>query len=109
MMNWILLYAAIFFEVAGTIALKHSAGIARPIMFVSALGLYGVSFFALSMALRSLPIGASYAVWSGVGTVMAILFGVVLFAETVTPLRALFISLILVGTIGLNLSGESSP
>lgn len=107
MFNWLMLYVAIGFEVAGTIALKYANGFTRPMLFLAALALYGLSFTALSTALRSLPVGATYAIWSGVGTVMAVVLGVVMFAESLTVLRAIFITLILIGTIGLNLLGEA--
>lgn len=101
-----MLYVAIAFEVVGTLALKHAGGFSRPGFFVAGLALYGLSFTALSAALRTLPVGTSYAIWSGVGTVMAVLMGVFLFTETLTPARGLFILLILAGTIGLNLMGD---
>ena len=106
MLNWLMLYIAITLEVAGTLALKSANGFSRPVIFAAAPALYGISFTAISAALRTLPVGTSYAIWSGVGTLMAVLMGVLLFTETLTLLRAFFILLILIGTIGLNLMGD---
>lgn len=105
-MNWLLLYLAIFFEVCGTAALKVSDGISRPGYFILGLALYVLSLSALAVALKTLPVGASYAIWSGVGTLMAVVIGLVWFAETLTPIRGLFMVMILVGAVGLNLAGE---
>jgi small multidrug resistance pump len=105
-MNWLMLYLAISFEVGGTAALKISNGITRPGYFLVALALYGLSFAALALALKTLPVGVSYAMWSGLGTLMAIVIGLIWFAETITPLRGLFMAMILIGAVGLNLTGE---
>lgn len=106
MLNWTLLYLAIALEVVGTLALKQAGGFARPLYFAAGMALYIASLTALTAALRTLPVGAAYAIWSGVGTVMAVILGVLLFAETMTTLRLLFLAMILAGTIGLNLMGE---
>ncbi len=101
-----MLYLAIFFDVGGTASLKVSDGFARPGYFILALSLYGLSFAALAVALKTLPVGVTYAMWAGLGTFMAIIVGLVWFAETITPLRGLFMAMILVGAVGLNLIGE---
>ena len=105
-MNWFLLYLAIFFEVGGTASLKLSDGISNPGYFILGLALYVLSLSALAAALKTLPVGVSYAIWSGVGTVMAVAIGLIWFAETLTPIRGLFIVMILVGAVGLNLASE---
>jgi small multidrug resistance pump len=105
-MNWFLLYLAIFFEVGGTASLKVSDGISRPGYFLLGLVLYLLSLSALALALKTLPVGVSYAIWAGVGTLMAVVIGMVWFAEALTPLRGLFMVMILVGAVGLNLVDE---
>jgi small multidrug resistance pump len=108
-MHWIMLYAAIALEVAGTTALKLSAGLTRPSFFAGALLLYGVSFFLLALSLRTLPISVAYAIWSGLGTVLVAAIGLAVFKEPVTALRVLFFTLIVVGCVGLNLVTEAVP
>ncbi len=103
-MKWIILYAAIAFEVFGTTALKLSNGLQRPWIFAISMALYSVSFVLLSKSLQNLPIGTAYAIWSGVGTLLIVLIGLYWFDEIFTPSRALFMAMIIVGAIGLNLT-----
>jgi hypothetical protein len=63
--TWIMLYAAIAFEVAGTTALKLSEGLEKVLFFAGALALYGVSFMFLTLALKTVPVSVAYAIWSG--------------------------------------------
>ena len=107
-MNWLMLYIAIAFEVAGTTSLKLAGGFARPGFFVLCLTLYGVSFALLAMALKALPVGVAYAMWSGVGTVLIAAIGILWFQELASPLRLLFIAMILIGAVGLNLTTRST-
>jgi small multidrug resistance pump len=106
-MHWLMLYVAIGFEVVGTTSLKLANGFARPGWFVLCLALYGVSFGMLAMSLKTLPVGVAYAIWSGVGTVLIALIGILWFAEAASPLRLLFIAMILIGAVGLNLTTSS--
>ena len=106
-MNWLMLYTAIVFEVAGTTSLKLAEGFVRPGFFVLCLALYGVSFALLAMALKALPVGVAYAIWSGAGTVLIATIGILWFQEAASPLRLLFIAMILIGAIGLNLTTRS--
>ncbi len=106
-MNWVYLYVAIGFEVFGTTALKLSGGLQKPWFFAASLGLYGVSFSLLAVAIKTTPIGVAYAVWSGVGTFLIVLVGLIWFNEALTPMRVLFMTMILIGAIGLNLSTKS--
>lgn len=106
-MHWLMLYAAIGFEVVGTTSLKLANGFARPGWFALCLALYGVSFGLLAVSLKTLPVGVAYAIWSGVGTVLIALIGILWFAEAASPLRLLFIAMILIGAVGLNLTTSS--
>jgi small multidrug resistance pump len=106
-MNWLMLSAAIVFEVVGTTSLKLSEGMTRPGWFVLCLMLYATSFALLGMSLKAIPVGVAYAIWSGVGTVLIALIGILWFHEAAGPLRLLFIGMILVGAIGLNLTTRS--
>jgi small multidrug resistance pump len=103
-MHWILLYAAIAFEVAGTTSLKLSHGLERLGFFGLCLASYAISFGLLALALKTIPVGVAYAIWSGFGTVLIVIIGMVWFAEAATVPRLLFIAMIIVGAIGLNLT-----
>ena len=103
-MSWILLFIAGLLEVAWAAGLKTSDGFTRlwPSVFtvVTALG----SFVLLAMAMRQLPLGTAYAVWTGIGAVGAFIFGIVMMGEVVTLARVGSAVLIVVGLIGLKLS-----
>ncbi|HKV96904.1 MAG TPA: quaternary ammonium compound efflux SMR transporter SugE [Gammaproteobacteria bacterium] len=105
-MAWVLLIMAGLFEVAWAIGLKYSAGFTRwtpsmltAVAMIASMGLLG-------LAARSLPIGTAYAVWTGIGTVGAVLLGILLFGDSHSALRLVCVALILVGIIGLKLVGE---
>jgi small multidrug resistance pump len=106
-MNWLMLSAAIAFEVVGTTSLKLSEGMTRPGWFVLCLMLYATSFALLGISLKAIPVGVAYAIWSGVGTVLIALIGILWFHESAGPVRLLFIAMILIGAIGLNLTTRS--
>jgi small multidrug resistance pump len=106
-MNWLMLYAAIVFEVVGTTSLKLSEGLTRLGWFALCLALYGTSFALLAVALKTIPVGVAYAIWSGAGTVLIALIGILWFQEAANPVRLLFIAMILIGAIGLNLTTRS--
>lgn len=102
-MHWLLLAFAIVLEVAGTTTLKFAEGFARPGFLVLGLLLYGACLTALAHAFKMIPVGVAYAIWSGAGTVLIVAVSVLWFAEALTPLKAVFIAMILVGVVGLNL------
>ncbi|MFP3582723.1 quaternary ammonium compound efflux SMR transporter SugE [Paraburkholderia sp. SIMBA_055] len=103
-MSWILLFIAGLLEVGWAAGLKSSDGFTRlwPSVFtiVTALG----SFILLAMAMRQLPLGTAYAVWTGIGAVGAFVFGIVMMGEALTAARVASAALIVVGLIGLKLS-----
>ncbi len=103
-MSWFLLFIAGLLEVAWAAGMKSSAGFTRlgPSIFtiVTALG----SFILLAYAMRELPLGTAYAVWTGIGAVGAFIFGIVMMGEAVSVARVASALLILVGLIGLKLS-----
>ena len=105
-MHWLMLYAAIVFEVAGTTSLKLSEGLARPGAFAAALALYSCSFVLLALSLKTVPVGVAYAIWSGLGTVIVAVIGFVWFGEGLTGLKTMLIAMIVVGAVGLNLITE---
>lgn len=83
------------------VGLKYSQGFTRPVPTVfTVLGMVA-SFYFLSLALKSLPLGTAYAVWTGIGTVGTVIMGIILFKESVDPMKLFFIGVIVVGIIGL--------
>ena len=103
-MNWIYLFIAGILEVGWAIGLKYTEGWSR--LVPSALTVIGMvaSFYFLSLALKTLPIGTAYAVWTGIGTVGAALLGMLLFDEPREIGRVLCILLIVAGIAGLKLT-----
>lgn len=103
-MSWIILLLAGLLEVAWAAGLKTSEGFTRlwPSVFtaVTALG----SFALLAVAMRQLPLGTAYAVWTGIGAVGAFIFGIVMMGEALTVARVASAALIVIGLIGLKLS-----
>ena len=107
-MAWLLLVIAGLFEIIWAIALKYSEGFTR--LWPSVI--FGVSawlsFACLSFSLKTLPVGTSYAVWTGIGAVGIAIFGIVWLGESGNPVRLGCIALIVVGIVGLRLSGGSA-
>ncbi len=102
-MHWFLLVLAGLFEVGWAIGLKSSHGFTRLWPSVATLVLMSLSFFLLASALKHLPIGTAYAVWTGIGAVGTALLGIILFGESASPARLACIGLILAGIAGLKL------
>ncbi len=102
-MNWVWLCIAGVFEVCWAVGMKYSHGFTRlyPSVFTAAAMLASLGFLALAM--RSLPLGTAYAVWTGIGTVGTAVVGMVLFGESTAALRLLCLALIACGIIGLKL------
>ncbi|TXK62084.1 quaternary ammonium compound efflux SMR transporter SugE [Alkalisalibacterium limincola] len=103
-MSWIVLLLAGAFEVVWAVGLKVSEGFTRPIASLTTVLAMAVSVVLLAMAMRSLPLGTAYAVWTGIGAIGAFTVGVVWFAEPLTPARVLSAGLIVAGIVGLKLS-----
>lgn len=103
-MNWFYLFIAGLFEIAWAIGLKYTEGWSRlwPSLITAVLMI--ASFYFLSLAVRELPIGTAYAVWTGIGTVGAAILGMFLFDEPRDALRILCIVLIVAGIGGLKLT-----
>lgn len=104
MSAWALLILAGLFEVCWAIGLKYSHGFTRLGPSIWTLVTMAISVALLALALRTLPVGTGYAVWTGIGTVGAAILGVVLFSEPVTLLRLACIGLIVGGIIGLRVT-----
>jgi quaternary ammonium compound-resistance protein SugE len=104
-MPWIVLLAAGLFEIGWAVGLKYTDGFTRLWPSVGTALSMVVSVVLLGLAVRSLPLGTAYAVWTGVGTVGTVLLGIVLFSESADPLRLACIGLIVLGIVGLKLVG----
>jgi small multidrug resistance pump len=106
MEQWFFLAGAIALEVIGTTFMKLSDGLTKTLPIALMLLFYVASFLVLTLALRKIEVGIAYAVWSGVGTALIALIGIVYFQETVTPFKLIGISLIILGVIGINLGSS---
>lgn len=104
-MAWIYLTIAGIAEIGWAIGLKYTDGFTRlvPSVLTGASMLF--SIILLGMALKTLPLGTAYAIWTGIGTVGTAIFGMVLFGEPATVLRLFCIALIVSGIVGLKLVG----
>jgi quaternary ammonium compound-resistance protein SugE len=102
-MAWLLLGAAGVLEIVFALSLKASEGFTRPIPGVATVAAGLSSVFLLSLALRTLPVGSGYAVWTGIGAAGTAILGIVIMGDSAAPLRMLCIGLILAGVIGLKL------
>jgi len=101
---WLLLFLAGGVEIVFAISLKYNEGFTRlwPSLLTAASG--AVSFYLLTLAIKTLPIGTAYAVWTGIGAVGVAILGIVLFKESADWLRLVSILLVIVGIIGLKLT-----
>jgi small multidrug resistance pump len=105
-MHWIFLIIAIIFEVAGTTSMKVSEGFTRAFPSVMIFVFYGLSFTALTLALKRLDISLAYAIWAGLGTVLITVIGILWFREPGSMIKYISIALIVIGVVGLNLAGS---
>ena len=100
-MAWVYLIVAGLFEITWAIGLKYAEGFTRLVPSVITIGGMILSVVLLGLALRELPVGTGYAVWTGIGTVGAAILGMILFQEPATAIRLGCIALIVAGIIGL--------
>lgn len=103
-MMWIVLIIAGFFELAFTVCMKMSNGLKNVKYTVLTVISCCLSIGLLSVATKTLPLGVSYAVWTGLGTLFNVLFGIAVFKESKSAKKLVFMALILVGVIGLRLA-----
>ena len=103
-MPWIVLVIAGLFEVGWAIGLKYTEGFTRFWPSVGTVAAMVFSVVLLGWAMRSLPVGTAYAVWTGIGAVGTVILGIVLFQEPATAARLLCVAMILSGIVGLKLT-----
>ncbi|HLR26192.1 MAG TPA: quaternary ammonium compound efflux SMR transporter SugE [Fodinibius sp.] len=102
-MSWIYLFIAGLFEIGWAVGLKYTEGFTKlwPSLFTGVSMIISVAL--LGLALKSLPIGTAYAIWTGIGAIGTVIFGIYLFNEPATAAKFFCISLILMGIVGLKL------
>jgi quaternary ammonium compound-resistance protein SugE len=105
-MDWWLLLLAGLLEIAWAVGLKYTEGFTRP--WPTALTVLGLaaSMVCLALAVRTIPIGTGYAVWTGIGAVGTVILGIILFDESRAASRLLFIAVILIGIVGLKVTAS---
>ena len=101
---WLLLLLAGLLEVVWAIGLKYTAGFTRVTPSVITVAAMIGSVWLLALALKSIPVGTGYAVWTGIGVIGTAILGIVLFGETASAVRLLCIGLIVAGIFGLKLT-----
>lgn len=105
-MHWMYLFIAGLFEISWAVGLKFTHGFSQIIPSVlTVIGMIA-SFYFLALALKHLPLGAAYAIWTGIGTIGTVIFGIILFKEPVSAMRLICIALIVSGITGLKLLGH---
>ena len=102
-MAWSILFVAGLLEISWAIGLKYTEGFTKLVPSILTLGAMAASIILLGLALKSLPIGTAYAVWTGIGAVGTATLGIVLFGEPATAFRLASIGLIVAGIVGLKL------
>lgn len=106
-MPYVFLLCAIASEIVATSLLKGTEGFTRWAPTLACLGFYGVAFFMLSLAVREIPVGVAYALWSGLGTAAIVAIGAVFLGEPITVVKLVGISLIVAGVVVLNVGGAT--
>ncbi|WP_185984204.1 DMT family transporter [Aureimonas mangrovi] len=106
-MAWILLLLAGMFEIVWASAMKLSAGFTRPVPTAAMIVFMFASFFLLAGAMRTLPLGTAYAVWTGIGAVGALVVGIAFFGESASPMRLAAAAMIVGGIALMKLASTS--
>ena len=108
-MAWIVLFLAGLFEIAWAVGLKYSHGLTRFWPSLATALAMAISLALLGWALRTLPLGTAYAVWTGIGAVGTVILGIALFGEAATAGRLACACLIVAGIVGLKLLTPPAP
>ena len=103
-MTWILLFVAGLFEIGWAIGLKYTQGFTRLWPTLGTVGAMVISVGLLGVAMRELPVGTAYAVWTGIGAVGTVILGIVLFGDPANAPRLVCVGLIVAGILGLKLT-----
>ena len=103
-MPWTLLFLAGLFEVVWAIGLKYTDGFSKLVPSALTVAAMVASIVLLGLAMKHLPVGTAYAVWTGIGTIGTVILGIVLLGDSAAPLRIVCLALIVLGIAGLKLS-----
>ena len=103
-MPWTLLFFAGLFEVGWAIGLKYTNGFTKPVPSALTIAAMVASVVLLGLAMKHLPVGTAYAVWTGIGSVGTVILGIVLLGDSAAPLRLVCLGLIVLGILGLKLT-----
>ncbi len=104
---WASLFVAGVFEIVWAVGLKYSEGFSRLAPSAVTIAAMGASIWFLAIAMKQLPLGTAYAIWTGIGAVGTVIAGVFLFSESTDALRIACIALILLGIVGLKLTSAA--
>ncbi|MBQ9789194.1 MAG: quaternary ammonium compound efflux SMR transporter SugE [Lentisphaeria bacterium] len=102
-MSWFYLFVAGFFEICWAVGMKYSYGFTKLTPTIFTFVTMSASVFFLALAVKNLPMGTAYAVWTGIGTIGTAIAGIILFGESTSILRIICLLLIVSGIIGLKL------
>lgn len=105
-MSWLWLFLAGVLEIVWALGLKFTEGFTRPAPTAITLAAMAASFYLLSLALRTLPLGTAYAVWVGIGAVGTAIAGIILFDEPMSTLKLVSLVLVVAGIAGLKLASS---
>ena len=103
-MSWIILVFAGLFEVGWAVGLKYTDGFSKPLPTALTIAAMAISLGLLGLAMKELPLGTAYAIWTGVGAVGTVIAGIILFGESMALFRLASVALIICGLIGLKIS-----
>ena len=103
-MSWIILFFTGLFEVGWAVGLKYTDGFSRPLPTALTVGAMVISLGLLGLAMKELPLGTAYAIWTGVGAVGTVIAGIILFGESMALFRLASVALIIAGLVGLKIS-----
>ena len=103
-MSWVILFFAGLFEVGWAVGLKYTDGFSKPMPTALTIAAMAVSLGLLGLAMKELPLGTAYAIWTGVGAVGTVIAGIILFGESMALFRLASVAVIICGLIGLKIS-----
>ena len=103
-MSWVILFFAGLFEVGWAVGLKYTDGFSKPLPTALTIVAMAISLGLLGLAMKELPLGTAYAIWTGVGAVGTVIAGIILFGESMALFRLASVALIISGLVGLKIS-----
>lgn len=102
-MNWIYLFLAGILEVAWAVGMVYTSGWTKLTPSILTLSAMAIGIYLLSISIKTIPLGTAYAVWTGIGTVGTVIYGIIFFKESVDLVRIICILFIIFGIVGLKL------